>query len=626
MTGALLRKELRELLPWAILGLAISIVDLTELFVQQVDMQPLGQTYGLLNDFDAFMYWLIAFAIGTGLVTREQDDGTLAFLDGLPVSRSRSFLVKSLVMAALVLIPPSANTAAIALMHLLSRGSLDGPLHGMLLLEAFALQALLVVNGLVLGAALGRLRSLTWLVLGIATIGLMLLGELVPRVALLNPLSLLDWQWLSTDLAVDRETLYTQLGITGAAFVIAWHGFVRAGKKRSATLAARPVLGAFITIATIAVGAGASALLLSRLAQDPTVAAETAPPSYEFVGSPPAETVTRHYRLSYPAHESAAALELADRADGIFEHVHALLGVPLGEPIDVDASGSIRNTHGTAYDGRVQMTLSSELGSDLVLAHETAHVVAQRAAGDASAWLWRSAPVLNEGLASWVELDYRKPEAQGDDRMLLLAALHVRRELDVEELANPGLLEQRRDENLKYSAGEAIITAMVDLYGEGAIPRMLAAFGDPRLPSDLRGVPLWQAAFQLAGMDLGAVLDEFFRNVSAFAEEHAERIAALPRPRVRLVRVGDRIGAAAVLDLRRGPPPGLVLRFKPEPASPIRLFRQTPVQPGVPVGVPPTHVVNGRVCVQPGVEIGDQVLFEPLTCLPVSDALVLDQP
>src|SRR5690606_9261422 len=104
-----------------------------------------------------------------------------------------------------------------------------------------------------------------------------------------------------------------------------------------------------------------------------------------------------------------------------------------------------------------------------------------------------------------------------DDRMLILAALHTRRELDVEELANPALLAQRRDENLKYPAGEALISATVELYGREAIPRLLAAFGDPRLPTDMRGVPMWQATFQLAGMDLGAVIDEFYRDITVFA-------------------------------------------------------------------------------------------------------------
>ena len=34
--------------------------------------------------------------------------------------------------------------------------------------------------------------------------------------------------------------------------------------------------------------------------------------------------------------------------------------------------------------------------------------------------------------------------------------------------------------------------------------RLLQAFADPRLPSDLRGLPLWQSTFQLAGFDLEA--------------------------------------------------------------------------------------------------------------------------
>src|SRR5690606_27523413 len=111
-------------------------------------------------------------------------------------------------------------------------------------------------------------------------------------------------------------------------------------------------------------------------------------------------------------------------------------------------------------------------------------------------------------------------------------------------------------------------------YGREAIPRLLAAFADPRLPTDMYGLTLWQAVFQTAGMDLGAVLDEFFRDVAAHAEANAERIAALPRPRVRLVRDGERIGAMAVLD-RRGPPQRVMLRFKPEPDSRTRLFSQT---------------------------------------------------
>jgi hypothetical protein len=620
MKGALLRKELRELLPWAILGVAVSLVDLVEIFIQQVDMRPLGQTFIFLNDYDNGGYWFIAVAIGTGLVTREHVGGTRAVRGGLPLSRSRSFFAKAAVMAAIVLIPPFGNTLMLSGMHLISRGSLDEPLQAPLLAEALASQALLVVNGLFLGAAFGRLRSLAWLVLGVAMVGLQLLGEFVPRIALLNPISLLDWQWLSNGLTVDPETLRTQAALTAGAFVVAWHGFVTAGKSRLAALATRPVLGAAVTVATIGVGAWAMWLMMGGVPREPTVAGAAQPQGFQFAPSPPAQTVTEHYRLSYQAHESAAARALAAEADAIFERVHALLGVPLGGRIDVDASGSIPNTHGTAFDGRIQMRLSSYAGP--VLAHETAHVVAQRMAGEQSAWLWGAAPVLNEGLASWVEAQFRGPSTRAADRLLVLAALHTRRELSVDELANPALLGQLRDENLKYPAGEAIIGAVIELYGEAAIPRLLAAFADPRLPTDLRGLPLWQSTFQLAGMDLGAVLDEFFRNVSEFAEEHAERIAALPRPRVRLVRIADRIGAIAVIDSRPGSgTPQIVLRFKPEPDSPSHLFRQADAVAGVPSWLRRTEIAGGRVCVQPGLEVGDEeLLFEPWSCIPTSDA------
>src|SRR5690606_30652967 len=128
------------------LGLALGVSSIAEHMLSQVDMTPLGRTFVLLNGFHLALYWLIAFAIGTGLAIREHDDGTLAFLDGLPVSRSRVFWTKCIVMAAFVMIGPLLEVVAITALHLLSRESLDRSVHGALLLEAFAVQALLLLN------------------------------------------------------------------------------------------------------------------------------------------------------------------------------------------------------------------------------------------------------------------------------------------------------------------------------------------------------------------------------------------------------------------------------------------------------------------------------------------------
>jgi hypothetical protein len=622
MNAALLRKEMRELMPWGFLGLALGLNNVADLLLEQVDMTPLGQTFQLLNEYNIVVYWLIAFAIGTGLAVREHDDRTLGFLDGLPVSRSRVFVVKCAVMSAFLLIGPLLELAALGTSHLLSRGSLDHALHGVLLLEALALQGLLLVNGLMLGAAFGRLRSLALLAAGLATTALALLVENVPRATLLNPLTLLDWEWTSSGIVVDGETLRAQIVVTAVAALVAWHGFVRAGKVRRPLNVSGPVASAVVVVATIAAIAVALLLVARPMQVPPSSSLQAGAGSYEFAPSPPAQTVTRHYRLSYPAHEAEAALALARDADEVFERVHALLGLPPGDAIDVDASGSAPNTHGTAFLGRLRMTLDSEVLA--VLAHETTHVAAQRAAGGERDWLWQAADVLSEGLASWIETRFRARVERADERMLVLAAMHARRELIVEELADPDALARARDQNIKYGAGEALIAALVRLYGEGALARLLQAFDDPRLPSDLRGLPLWQGTFQLAGFDLAAVVDEFYRAITDYEALHATEVAALPRPRVVLVRIGRRMGAMIVLDPRRtedAATQSFVVRFRPAPDSSLSDYRQLPAVANRPVWPAARSMSGGRVCMQPGVYVGGEVLYEPWTCLPTSDAV-----
>jgi hypothetical protein len=618
MNAALFRKETRELLPWGVLMLALGLSNVVDLLFTQVDLSPLGQTFPLLNSFNLVIYWLIAFAIGTGLAIREHDDRTLGFLDGLPVSRSRVFFVKCAVMSAFVLIGPLLELFGIAALHLLSRGSLDHPLHAGLLLQAWGLQALLIVNGLMLGAAFGLLRSLTWLAAGLAASALLLLADRLPRAALLNPLALLDWEWTSAAIRVDGETMRAQAAAAVVAAFVAWRGFLRAGKGRPLDVSG-PIASAIVVIATVAAG-----IVMVVLALDPFEQAATdaeAPGRIEFAPSPPAQTVTRHYRFSYPAHRTEDALALADQADAVFERVHELLGLPLGDVIDVDASGSQRGTHGTAFLGRLRMELDSEVLP--VLAHETAHVAAQRVAGEERGHLWQAADVLNEGLASWVETPFRVNTERPQERLLVLAAMQARRELDVEELADPVAFAMVHDENVKYAAGEALIAALVRLHGEQAVHRLLQAFADDRLPLDLRGMPLWQSAFQLAGFDLGAVVDAFYGTIADYAAQHAEDIAALPRPRVVLVRFGEVIGAMPLLDSPRDQSTAreLIMRFRPAPDSPLSDYRQFDAVANQPVFPDARDMYGSRICVQPGVRIGDEVLYEPWTCLPTRDAV-----
>jgi hypothetical protein len=620
MIRGLARKELREMRPWAVLGIIFAFIEFAAEFSRKTDLRPLGLTFHALVS-DVVISWFLAFAIGTTLGTREEDDGTLGFLDGLPVTRSRVFLVKLGVATGVLLIFPFAKALIAVVQHLLSRGSLDHELHGLIVLQLLGVQVLHVFSGIVFGAALGRLRSLTWLVAGVLAIALTVLLKEVPRAALLDPLALAELETRGQRLQLDVELLAVQAGLAAMWTLIAWAGFVRTGRAWFPDLSKRPVVSALVTVFTIAAVITAVSL---REDDDEVKERRAAKASTEprFEQSAPASTSTTHYRFSYPAQRAQEALALADQADAIFEKVHALLNVPPGDPIDVDASGSLRTTAGTAFLGGLRM----ELGSDAprVLAHETSHVVSRRIAGDARAFLWNDVLVLNEGLASWVERHFDAGEEARAESRLVLAALQKRGELRVEELVDDELLARNRDDLLKYSAGEAIIDAIVKVYGAEALPKLVAAFADEKLPLDLRGLALWQACFQLAGMDLGRVIDAFFREVEQNARQSAEALRTLPRPRVELLSAEGWYGARAVIDGEDELPEGwsLSLRFRPANDSPFSTYDTFTVEPGEPSWREAHRIRKGQICVQAGVRLPEgNVLYEPWECLPVRDAL-----
>lgn len=633
MIGALVRKELRDLRPWAVLAVFVGLADSMDLLAKQVDMQPLAVRF---NDLSATaVVWFMGFAIGTGLTTKERDDGTLAFLDGLPITRSAVFIIKTAAVIAVVSLVPLVDLGGAVAFHLISRGSLDHALRAPILFTLLATQTFLCCNAVCIGAAIGRVRSLTWLLAGVGATGLTLLVEHVPRARLLNPLSLLDVEPLATSLVIPPDALVAQAGLTLVAALVAWHGFVSTGSSELPRLAERPFFGTALKLITT-IALAVPLLLWGRnlaerdddedaLDEGPSGARDEktrevprfAPPSL-------AQMQTRHYHFFYPATRAEAARRLATEADAVFARVHALLGTELGPAIDVDLSGSMRNTEGTAYFGRIRIDLGDD--ATAVLAHESSHVVCQRIAGSDRNVLWNRAHVLDEGLATWVERHFTPNPDEVATDALVLAALHARRELLAEEFFDATLLAARRDESLQYPIGAGLADAVVRIHGRAALPRMVRAFRDPALPSDLSGHALWQAAFQLAGFDLGAVLDDFFRQVSEDAVRMRAAIAALPRPRVRLVQKDGDIGVQPLLDAQAGHSDetdgvSLRLRIKPAPDSPLDRVDSYRAREGEVIWRDADDIAASQLCVQVGIALGKRSLYEPWTCLPVRDAV-----
>ena len=102
---------------------------------------------------------VLGFALGSNLLVREIDDGTLNFLDGLPLTRGAIFVAKiKAAMLVLMILPVGLLLLNVAL-HLATRGSLDYALRPALLLTFFGLSVLVTAVSLTAGMLLGFLRS-----------------------------------------------------------------------------------------------------------------------------------------------------------------------------------------------------------------------------------------------------------------------------------------------------------------------------------------------------------------------------------------------------------------------------------------------------------------------------------
>ena len=618
MISTLVRKELRDQLPFLVLGLFLSCMEAIDALAGQPDMHPLSSTFRQLSDPSVVFQLLLAFAMGTGLLVREQDDGTLRFLDGLPVTRTRLFASKLLVAFGVLAVYPTSRVALLALQHVASRSSLNPEIEPGLLAMAWGLMALLTLVGLSLGMVLGYLRSLAWASLAALAVALRLAGRIWPRVLALDPVELLEARLIGVRWAVSTEALLVQIGVAAVLSAVAAAAYAGHGARRSGpfTLALRrPVPSALVFVVTLALGVAAVALYEKDGGGDPEHGGGSAAPAVKFPEAPPGFLATRHYRFRYPALSAGRALALAADADAAFERVAALL--PAGaRPIDVDLSGSLEHTVGTAFWDRVRMRPDAERPL-VVLAHETAHVLARRLVGEGGARVLDEMPVLDEGIAEWIA--YRTPGGGSEEREsneLLIGVLFSRHELLLDEMVDFETLARKRDRDLEYPLGATLVDALVERHGEQSLRKLLDTLSRPDVPSDLEGLRLWQAAFQLAGYDLGAIVDVFFARAEAWAREREEVIAALPRVRG-LVQPGrTRIEVRVLADGDLPDGAEFAVRFRPGERSALRDYRVFRTKGGR-VSLDREYVAPDTVCFQPGLVTRRAILYEAWSCRPV---------
>ncbi len=626
MIRPLVAKEVRDQRPFLWLALFfISLDVVSDLWTEPLGFSPYADTFARFKpDGDlSLMTFILAFALGCGLLVREQDDRTLEFLDALPTSRWTIFWVKLLVAFGTVLVFPLGTMLWMLFHQLVSRTSLEPGLHLDVMAVASVLRVAQVLTVRALALALAPLRRLSWTALAVLMLGQSILEEREPWLAALNPFRLTAPRFEGTTWRWPVEALRLQLSVAGVLLGLALAQFLGWGERLTAAVQRRMQgswLGTLATLATVGLFIAVSARWAGSDGKEKDRGGGSGEPEVEFPTAATAQAATGHYQFSYPASLRKRAEPLLDGADGAFEKVRAFLGVEAGETIRADLSGSARHTAGTAHWNTLRLNLAGlsqpEEGLS-VLGHETTHVLAQRIAGVEAAPRLAALKLLSEGLASYVEYRFFHAPGAEEEYQLIAAAARARREVKTEELLDHEKLAAERDENQVYPLGRAFIEVLVRRHGDGAPARVLAALGRKDAPEGLEGALAWQDAFQTAGIDLSQVFDDFFAYLDEQVEQRREVIDALPRPRGAVEREEGQVGIRAVVDGKVPEGWEVVCRFRADETSSFHTF-DGPYSGTGPHWRAPANISEGRLWYQLGLRAPQGlVLYEPWTMVRV---------
>ncbi|NLS97339.1 MAG: ABC transporter permease [Planctomycetaceae bacterium] len=537
------RKELRSTLPFLVLAAIIPLLGIVyELIAGLPNMKPFGATYQdyvVSPNEGSVLISLFILALASGLLVREYDEGTMEFLDSLPVSRSRVFAVKIAAAVLVLLVLTVLDAATTLLFHAFSRTSLDTSFHLGFWFTAVGMRMCQAMVILSLGLACSFLRRFGWLLIGLLFWAYILVHEFMPSIAVLDVLALSQPQIEGQEWIVPQRLLAVQAALGGVlmftAYVLflGWGDAMMRGFQR---LTRSRVGSGFLLVGSLLVGVVAVSLSYYVMSNDPkiTEGGDPGAVTVEYPSWSTSRARSRCYEFAYPTNLAGRVLPLVAAADQVYDKVRQFFAAEAGEPIVVDATSLLPRHAGLAYWDKIRLNLavSEELPElESILGHETAHVFLERLSDTRLTEQFNSTRFFHEGVASYVEYELFDSGRDVAGLRRIAAVMRDRNEVDMEELVDNSLLAARQDGNLVYPLGELFVAELVARHGEAAVGKIARAMAREGAPENLSGPELWRDLFQACGYDFEGLVDAYYARLDAEVERCRDFVDGVPRIR-----------------------------------------------------------------------------------------------
>ncbi len=550
---ALYRKEMRSLLP--MLALAMFLVSgdvIGRPLTERLDEDTFSEVAGLLSgegSFLGFIISILAFMMAYASFPREHDEGTIEFLYALPITRRGIFVAKGLAGVTMLWATAWMGQLTNALIVVWNPASFEGEqLDLRLAATAALLHALVATVAYGHGLLASFFRRFGLLPYALVAYLLIVITEVAPELAWLDPLRIARCEYVGAQLVVPWDDVAFHLGIAGLATVAAyvlWMGSLDRLRgffaQRSAvfTLGFGCATAALGFVGFFVMGFWAINEYGSTPPEDPTASHEA-----EGVTFQTSEARTTHYVFIYPDNLHDTAMQLVSRSDRVLEEITRVVGEPVAPAVTVDLAEVSEHHEGITAGARIRLSLVDQDSWRLVhvLAHESAHVLQGTAShlrlmenGDTTRF-------FIEGGAEWVaftactgERTVMTPDELVQERELLAASRLVavtsweRHQIHFDDLVDNTGFVTRWDTTLAYPLGETFSEAIARACGPPTYGDVIRSFTRPEVPQDAVHDVLFRDALTSVGCDyerVGAAWDELMTE-TALAER--ARIDAIPR-------------------------------------------------------------------------------------------------
>ncbi|MEK0445227.1 MAG: hypothetical protein RLZZ399_548 [Verrucomicrobiota bacterium] len=525
----LFKKEVRALQPVALLVIACFFAGLLCEFLTDFP-DVLRKSSDSSEEGLLVLLVLFASLTGANLVVGERADGTLRFLDSLPVSRTRVFFNKLVAGNLILLLVPVLSLGDDLFRHLVTHQSNSAPFDWTEVSLLFARTAHTSFYFLSIAVLLSFSGPWFALAVGFTLWAFFFFcSGRFPWAGLIDPLEFLSAKGFPWPHAA------TQLGVSTALLGLAWIAFLLLGDQnertfeRSHQTRLRPrlrILG-FMLIPVVCAGMIFSLVKTLQKEGEKPQGLAAAESSFE-------TEQTKRFDFVFRKSQGEHAKPLIKTADEVHDKVTAYLqAAPVPGRIVVDLGSNVApHAAGQTNWTKIRIPLHknrklSELQA--VLGHETTHVYIDRLSAGAMNRNFESARFFHEGLATFLEHKLFCTNEEKQKMRRFAAAAHSRGRVPFATLVSDSALKNERDGYLVYPLGEVFCEALVTAYGNSAPATLLNSFKRPNAPAKLHGVELWRTAMQACEFELERVTAEYDRILQRAAQEEAEFISKFPK-------------------------------------------------------------------------------------------------